>query len=426
MTSNLKKALIISSYAPPAIGGPQNLFNLLRDFPENSYCILTSFYNIDNLSAKTDTWLKGKYIFYDNITASGSFKTHSETTKELPSRSILNKLKHLVKRIRFLGILGGIFIIGSQIIMMLRAGIKSIKKEKIEIMLGISDYGPAMISTYLLHKITKKPYYIFLFDIYKGNFYSVFPAILLAKIFEPKLFKNAKKIIVTNEGAKEFYTKRYGDKISDKFVVIHNSVFPEPYLKFQKSQPIHKPKPPYTILFTGKIYWPQIGALKNLIKAVNEINDKNIKLKIYTPSPTDYLKEIGIEESSKVEISVAPPSEMPKIQNQADILFLPLSWHTKSQAIIDTATPGKLTDYLIAGRPILIHAPTSTYLVQYAKKNNFAMVVDEENIEKFKIAVKKLLTDKKLVEELIKNAQKTFFENHDANRNTLILQLLFS
>ena len=230
MISDLKKALIISSYAPPAIGGPQNLFKLLRVFPENSICILTSFYNIDNLSAKTDTWLKGKYIFYDNISASGSLKTHSETTKELPSRSILNKLKHLVKRIRFLGILGGIFIIGSQIIMMMRTGIKSIKKEKIEIMLGISDYGPAMISTYLLHKITKKPYYIFLFDIYKGNFYSVFPAMLLAKIFEPKLFKNAKKIIVTNEGTKEFYTKRYGDKIKDKFVVIHNSVFPEPLL----------------------------------------------------------------------------------------------------------------------------------------------------------------------------------------------------
>jgi len=59
---------------------------------------------------------------------------------------------------------------------------------------------------------------------------------------------------------------------------------------------------------------------------------------------------------------------MSEIQTQADILFLPLSWHTKSQKIIDTATPGKLTDYLISNRPILIYAPASTFLAQYAKK----------------------------------------------------------
>jgi len=423
MTLDLKKILIISSYAPPSMGGgPQILFNLLRDFPENSYCILTSFHNIDNLSAKTGTWLKEKYIFYDNPHFSGFIQEKPQVTKNKLFRSFLNKLKHLIKRIWFLGLLSGIFIIGSQIIMMVRTGIKSIKKEKIEIMVGISDYGPAMISTYLLYKITKKPYYIFLFDIYKNNFYPVFPAGLLAKIFEPKLFKNAQRIIVNNEGTLNFYAQEYGEKIKEKIIIIYNSTFAEPYLKLTKP---YNPKPPYTILFTGRISWPQIGALKNLIKAVDEIDDLDIKLKIYTPSPTDYLKKIGIEKSEKVEIAVAPPQEIPKIQSQADTLFLPLSWHTKSQDIINTATPGKLTEYLIAGRPILIHAPASTFLVKYAKENNFAAVVDEENTEKLKGAIRKLLTDKKLATELIANAKKTFLENHDANHNSLIFQELF-
>jgi len=420
--ANFKKTLIVSSYAPPSLGGPQNLYNLLCDFPKDSYCILTSFYNIDNLSAQNNSWLKGKYIFYDNNSASGSLKTNPEIAKKRPTRSILNKLKHLVKRIWLLGILGGIFIIGSQIIMMIKTGTRTIKKEKINIILGISDYGPAMISTYLLHKITKKPYYIFLFDLYKNNFYSVFPANLLSKIFEPKLFKNAKKIIVTNEGALNFYIKEYGGKIREKIIIIHNSAFAEPYLNVISD---YNPKPPYTILFTGKIYWPQIGALKNLIKAVNEIDDIDIKLKIYSPSPINYLKKIGINPSEKVQISVALQKEMPKIQSQADILFLPLSWNTKSSDIINTATPGKLTDYLIAGKPILIHAPSSAFLTQYAKNNNFALVVDEENTEKLKIAIKTLLTDKKLSEELIKNAKKTFFENHNINRNALTFQNFF-
>jgi len=422
-TLDFKKILIISSYAPPSMSGAsQNIYNLLRDFPKNSYCILTSFYNIDNISAKTGIWLKGKYIFYDKISASESLEIHSEKTKEQPSRLILNKLKYLVKRIWFLGALGGTFIMGSQIIMIIRAGIKTIKKEKIKIMIGFSDYGPAMISTYILNKITKKPYYIYLFDIYKDNFYPVFPAGVLAKIFEPKILKNAEKIIVTNEGTLNFYVKEYGEKIRKKIIIIHNSTFSEHYLNLHNN---YNPKSPYTILYTGSIYWPQIRSLKNLITAIEGINDININLKIYSPNPKDYLKRIGIIESEKVKILVASPQKMPEIQTKTDILFLPLSWHTKSQKIIDTATPGKLADYLISNRPILIHAPSSTFLTQYAKKNNFAYVVDEERIEKLKIAIKELIINKKLVKKLIENSKKTFLENHDANKASKLFKKLF-
>jgi glycosyltransferase involved in cell wall biosynthesis len=421
---NSKKTLIVSSYAPPSMrGAPQNIYNLFRDFPSSSYCLLTSYYNIDNISAQKGNWLQGKYIFYDNLSFSGSLKDRPEIIKERPSRLILNKLKHLVKRLWILGALGGTFIMFSQIIMIIKTGIQTIKEEKIETMIGFSDYGPALISTYLLYKIKKKPYYIFLFDIYRNNFYSVFPATFLANIFESKILKNAEKIIVTNEITLNYYAQTYGEKIRKKITIIHNSTFYEPYLNLQKD---YNPKPPYTILFTGTIYWPQTKSLKNLIKAIEELKDIDINLKIYCPDPKDYLKKIGITENEKIKILIAPPQKMPEIQTQADILFLPLSWHTKSQKIIDTATPGKLADYLVSGKPILIHAPKSSYLVKYAEKNNFAIIVDEENIEKLKIAIKKLLTDRKLAEELIKNAQKTFSENHNASRNALMLQLLLS
>ena len=442
----MKKILVVSSWAPPVVGGPLNLYNLLSQMPKESYCLLTSYYGIDNYSARHGNWLEGKYIFYDNPRFIDSPESRPLVSTASKGRERISKLRHLVKRLSFLKILLGPALIFSQIFMIVRAGLKAVKNEKIEVMLGVSDFGPALIGTYFLHKLSKIPYALYLFDLYKGN-NLFFPGRLLATLFEKPLFENAEKIIVTNEGTKEFYFKRYGDEINKKLVVIHNSVFPEPYLEFQKSLPPYRSTSPYTILFTGKIGWPQIGALKNLIKAINEIDDidinpvrgpnrrfgrrqsrltsNGVKLKIYTPSPADYLKEIGIEKSEKVEISVAPPSEMPKIQSQADILFLPLSWHTKSQEIIDTATPGKLTDYLIASRPILIHAPASSFLVKYAKENNFALVVDEENIEKLKKAIKTLLFDKRFAEQIIENAKTTFFRNHDANKNFKIFESLF-
>ncbi|PIS34804.1 MAG: hypothetical protein COT37_00710 [Parcubacteria group bacterium CG08_land_8_20_14_0_20_43_9] len=414
MNENLKKFLIVSSYAPPAIGGPQNLYNLLRDFPKDRYFILTSFYNIDNLSAQKGTWLNGEYIFYDKqgATKEDRVKTQEEKTAAKKS-SLLNRLKHLARRNWFIRNLIGVPIIVAQIFWIVRRGKKSIKEKKPDVLLGFSDYGPAMLGTYFLHKITKIPFRLFLFDIYKGNFFP-FPGGVLSKIYEIRLFKKAEQIIVTNEGTKDFYIRRYGEKIGKKITIIHNSAFPEQPLAYRTK---YQPAPPFFILFTGKIYWAQIGALKNLIRAVEKIQDIDVRLKIYCPNPREYLDRIGIKESGRIKISVAPPQDMPRIQSQADILFLPLSWHTKSQEIIDTATPGKLTDYLIAGRPILIHAPSSSFLVKYAKENNFAMVVDEESVEKLGTAIRQLLKNQGLAEKLIANAEKTFFTNHEASKN---------
>jgi len=422
MSENLKKLLVISSYAPPAIGGPQNLYNLLRDFPKDRYVILTSFYNIDNLSAQKGTWLDGEYIFYDNPGATKENRiNHQEKKGAQKKSSFLNSLKHLARRSWLVRNIIGIPIIIAQIFWIVKHSKKCIKEKQIDVLLGFSDYGPAIISTYILHKRTKTPFRLFLFDIYKGNYFP-FPGGILSKIFEPKLFKKAEKIIVTNEGTKQFYIKRYGEGIEQKIVVIHNAVFPEPYLASEVEYDLSSP---YKILFTGRIYWPQIKAIKNLIQAVREINDLDIRLDIYCPNPHEYLEKIGIVENDKIKISVAPPQDMPRIQSRADILFLPLSWNTKSNDIINTATPGKLTDYLVAGKRILIHAPASTYLVKYAKENNFAMIVDKNNVEELKKGIHAIIKNSDLARQQIQNAKKTFFTNHDANKKAEIFKSLF-
>lgn len=419
---NRAKLLIVSSYAPPAIGGPQNLYNLLRDADPESYTILTSFYNIDDVSAQKGTWLRGKYLFYDKPGATReTLKNQASSGKSSATRSIFSKLKYAVKRTVLAKTILGIPIILSQVFMIVSAGKKAIRQENPTSLLAFSDYGPALIGTYILHKLTHVPYSLFMFDLYKGNFFP-FPGGFLARIFEATLFRNAQKIVLTNTGTKDYYAKRYDSLIVDKMVIIYNSAFPEPFLKDHIS---HSPKPPYQIFFTGRISWPQAGSLKNLIRAVEEIMDLDVHLKIYTPSPRDYLAKMGIVESSKISFDMAPPQEMPAIQSQADILFLPLSWHTKSQAIIDTATPGKFTDYLMAGKPILVHSPASSFLSRYSKEHQVALVVDEENIEQLKAGIRKLLLDSTFGANLVRNARNIFLEHYDAHKNAKLFQELF-
>ncbi len=108
---------------------------------------------------------------------------------------------------------------------------------------------------------------------------------------------------------------------------------------------------------------------------------------------------------------------MPEIQKSADILFVPLSFKTKYPLLIKTSSPGKTYEYLISGRPILIHAPRGSYITEYAKKHNFALVVDEENIEKLKEAIRELCNNKELVTKLVDSAWQTATLNHNDKKN---------
>jgi len=378
-----KKLLILSQCAPPAIGGIQNLYNLFINISPDDYFLLT---NQINVTKNTGSKLPCKYFFY---------------SKFLSKKSICFKLNICFKLLKkLLGII---------------QGLKIIKNNKINILMGISDGGFSFLLTFTLAKLTKKPYIIYLFDLYKGN--NLFGlGKKFSNFFEPILFKYASQIIVTNEGTKNYYIKQYGNKISIK--IIHNSAFSEFYKKYPTK---YNPSSPYTILFTGHIYWPQEQSIRNLIQAIDKINDINVKFILYTPNPSkDFVEEFKTHK--KIEFKIASQKEMPQIQSKADILFLPLSWNTPAPDIIKTASPGKLTDYLIAGRPILIHAPNYAYISQYARQYNFAHVVKEENFELLKMGIKKLLFNNKYSKTLIYNAKKIFYKNHEALKNSKYLQ----
>lgn len=393
---------------------------LFSQLPTSSYCILTSYYGIDNYSAQHGDWLPGKYYFYDNPGFNDTPENRPHMSLKSSQRDNISALRHFTKRIGLIKTILGPFLIVGQILMIVRLGKRVIKKENIGILFGVSDFGPALISTYYLSKITKKPMVLHLYDLYKGNLFP-FPGNFLASIFEPRLVKHAEKIIVTNEGTRDFYIKRYGNDVEKKIAVIHNSVRMEQYT--HEHIPEYDPKSPYSILFAGRIYWPQIQAIKDLIHAIENIN-LDIRLNIFSPNPKDYLKKLSIVESKQVTIRVATPQEMPELQSEADILFLPLSWHTKAPQIIQTATPGKLTDYLATGKPILIYAPHDTALVKYARENNFAYIVDTERKEELQKTIMEIITNKQRSASLIENARKTFFSDFDTKKNSTLLASL--
>ena len=406
-----KKILIVSSWAPPQVGGAQSLYNIFSNISPKDYFILTSEQNFRKENNPFGTKLECDYFFYDKE------NNLSLANQKIPSK---NKYYYVLKKIPFA------FEIAKNIFSFLHfslakrkfvkkiitCGKKISEKEKMDVIIGLSNVELNLLSTYFLAKKLKKPLVLYLFDLYLGNQLS-FPYNIIARIFEPIIFKRAEHIIVTNETTKDFYVKKYGNQ--NKYSVIYNSVFSEEYSKYV---PIEKKdnEKKIKILFTGNIYWAQESSVENLLKlAIRQ--DNNIYVDIYCPNPPlDIIKRY--KNNHKIKFTSAPQKDMPKVQSEADILFLPLAWHTKTPYIIKTASPGKLTDYLISGKPILAHVPEYSFVAKYAKENNFAEVVDTEDQDMLKNAILKIFNDKEYAQTLVANAQKTFYNNHDAYKNT--------
>jgi len=413
MTSQInEKVIILSSWAPPMIGGPVLLYNLLCQLPPEKYQIMTDS-RMMATGIDPSTWLSGEYIFVDHphltkaeITASNLSARQSDKPAKL---DLLHKIIRPVENVPVFH--DCIRLVSNyKTIRYFINEFRNISRTSPTILLGISDSGPSLLATYYIARKYHIPYYLYLFDLYRGN---CFPPIdrFIARIFERELLTHAEEVIVNNEGTVEHIQKLYGNKV--KMEIIYNSVFSE---KYPPKPTICTVQPPYEIIFTGNISWAQEGSLLNLLKAATLLSDLPLTISIYINRPPVTI----IEEAARhpnVRLTYAPYSKMPEIQGRASLLFLPLAWDTKGPDIIETATPGKFTDYLAAGRPILIHAPDYAYVSKYAKKEKLGLVVDKNDVQYLANTIREFLLHPDQALTYVQNARRIFSQNHDARKN---------
>lgn len=336
--------LLFSSWAPPTLN--QSMYNLLLRFPSPSYGILTRY---DKLTPSVlGPWLPAEYFFcdYNGPVEKTELRPHAKPAHDRLRRSLRDKLplsfkqitKNMLATIHDCKVTFRFVIVGTQIV----------RNRKPNYIIGVSDSGPALISSYIVSKLTSTPFVLWFFDIYRGNHLTFFGS-ALARIFEPLFFRHATFVLVTNSATLGLYRRRYGP--SFKCVVLGNSVYLSDY---ERMRTPYKPKEPYSIVYTGSVYWAQKNSVFNMIRTMDALKDLPIVLKLYAPFPSDELIE-QTSSRSNVILTSAHQSEMPAIQSNATILFLPLSWRTRNPQVITTASPAKLTDYLASGRPMLIH-----------------------------------------------------------------------
>jgi hypothetical protein len=58
-----------------------------------------------------------------------------------------------------------------------------------------------------------------------------------------------------------------------------------------------------------------------------------------------------------------------KLKNEADVMFLPMSFAPQDRQNMEISFPSKLTDYTLTGLPLLIVGPNYCSAVRWAKEN---------------------------------------------------------
>lgn len=212
----------------------------------------------------------------------------------------------------------------------------------------------------------------------------------LAKKYERLISEYADRRFAITEFAADYLSKKHGltwDCIPHTIDVrqLPDGFYPVP----ARSRPV--------IHFAGTVY-PKMNkdSLDRLALAVSVSKSKPI-LDICSR----YRFEIP---STDVQYRFLSRVELVKAQRQADILFLPQAFESTAPEMIRHNMPTKVMEYLVSGRPILVHSPADSYLTWLARQEGFALVVDQPGITALANAIDELISNTTLQATLVANA----------------------
>jgi glycosyltransferase involved in cell wall biosynthesis len=281
--------------------------------------------------------------------------------------------------------------------------VQGIKTNRLNLLVACTGDPLDISATMVASLRTGKPFFVYLFD--DATYQWTSPRLRkMCGFIESLWTKLAAGAICPNQSLADEYLKRRNLKVkifanpsSGRDV---NQAANAQSLKSQKSND-EKIK----IVYTGSVYHAQADAMQNLVKALAELQGR-AEFHVYSPQPPESKQEYGIDSDLVVWHGLVSEEEALKVQSEADILFLPLAFHSTIQETLMTALPGKTGEYLSSGTPILVHAPQGSLLSTLFQDNKAALVVDKAEASLLKAAIEKITSNKLSSDSLVKNAMR--------------------
>ncbi len=218
-----------------------------------------------------------------------------------------------------------------------------------------------------------------------------------ARIAEKKLLTSASCNIVTNEFMRISYTKRFQ---------CTTQVVPNPYsvewVNSFKTGSIPEQKP-RSIFFAGSIYHVNRDAFVCLVRALDSLGE-NWRLVLSTSQSAGDLKSMGLSVGRAILSAHSDTNGLMDAVRSATLLYLPLGFSKGVQGVVRTALPAKFSEYLVSGRPMIVHSPADCFVADYVRRQSCSYLADTLNSDQLAETISKAGQNTGEQSQLVKKA----------------------
>jgi glycosyltransferase involved in cell wall biosynthesis len=377
MSAPTKKKFALISYHLPPTKTPHGAIirRLLRDLPADSYCLLSSSDDDFGTPGSDSDRLPGNYHRLGppfQFSRGYRFGLQSDRVKTLVA-----------------------------VVSHTWAIAKILRRERCDAVIvctggfGLLDFPAA----YFASRLVGAKFYAYLLDQYLNMIHIMLGKSVLENL-ERVVIKGATAVIAPNEFLRDEMRRLYGVDAT----IVHHPCEVDASPQQTIGAPTSKADE-IRIVYTGSVGDLYAEALRNLVAALDLIGRDNLRLHLYCRQSQAECEQAGVKGRVTYHGSRSM-SEIPSIQRDADILFLPLAFNSPYAEHLRTSTPGKMGEFLAAGRPILVNTPPDCFTSWYFRRHECGLLVDQNDPAILARALESLVHDSNLQQVLSERARK--------------------
>ena len=264
---------------------------------------------------------------------------------------------------------------------------------------SILSIFPDEYYAYIAYKVSKRldlPFYIWYHNSYVENRTGILK--VLAKYLQPKFFKLAKKVFVMSDGLNKELSL-HNPNVNFE-TLVHGFE-----LELPQAQDSTSRNGRTKFLYSGSLNDSCLDASIRMIKVILE--DKSHEIHVFSGNPKIFIQN-GLDGDRVFFHDFLPLQDFVASLHEYDIMMLPHGIDGKrSQLEYKTIFPTRTIPLLFSGKPILAHSPEDSFLTEFLKENDCAVIVCDKDKEKLRTAIEQIKNGDEGIDELVKNAQNT-------------------
>lgn len=270
---------------------------------------------------------------------------------------------------------------------------------------------------YIYEKTSAKVAIFHADDCYSLKQFSLSPLFWIYRLYQRKWIRSSVRLANRHYVISDIQKREYDISLGVEHKILTK------FADFSGEAPIkHIIGDPLDMVYTGNIELNRWKSLAIIVDALKEVNSQDVKvdLKIYTANEITKKRRRAMEKEPYSHImGKVPASEIPTIQNSADILVHVESFDIKNKLAVRQSFSTKIVDYFKRGRAILAVGPKDVASISHLIDNDCAIVAQTK--EQIIAQLNSIIRNNKLLNEYAHKAYECGRRQH--NRDDMLKML---